>query len=115
MEESTEIVDIKCNEIGRKGVEALSAPMLKNSLPNLRWLDVSRNSLRSDAVAGLASMLLHCPILLRLELNHNVIQDGDGLSKMIAEHANITRLSLHCNYLSGKGIASLFQGVLRNS
>merc|ERR1719253_1635812 len=100
MEESTEILDVRCNEIGRKGTEALSAPMLKNSLPNLRWLDLSRNSLRSDAVAGLATALLSCPILLRLELNHNVIQDGIGLGDLVRQHAQLTRLSLNCNYLS---------------
>lgn len=115
VEESTEILDVSRNEIGRKGTEALSIPMVENRLPRLRWLDLSRNSLRSDAVADLATALLNCEILLRLELNHNVIQDGKGLGTLVSQHPCLTRLSLHCNYLSGRGICALFDGVLQNS
>merc|ERR1712079_510039 len=89
--------------------------MSKGSLCQLRRLDLSVNNIRNDAVASLVKGLEMCPVLLRLELNHNEIQDGTALGKLSAEHMQLTRLSLHCNFLSGAGTAALFQGVLRNS
>jgi len=113
--EHTDVLDLSRNEIAKNGAEALSAPMCQGLFPQLRRLDLSVNELRSEAMGPLVSGLLACPALLRLELNHNAIQDGVALGKLAAEHKHLMRLSLHCNFLSGGGAASLFKGILKNS
>lgn len=111
----TELLDLSRNDIGARGAEHISDTMLRCLLPCLRRLDLSVNNLRNDAASVLAIGLAQCPMLLRLELNHNTIQDGNALGKMVADHPNLMRLSMHCNFLASWGAASLFQGILRNS
>lgn len=111
----TEMLDLARNEISLGGGEALGARMMQDHLTNLRRLDLSVNGLRNDATARLCEGLAHCPLLIRLDLNHNVIQDGTALGKFVGEHPHLMRLSLHCNFLSGNGVAALFRGALRNS
>jgi len=111
----TKIVDLARNEIGLKGMDALAGVMSNMLLLKLRRIDLSANAIRNDTAASLARGLEGCPVLLRLELNHNEIQDGAALGRLAAEHMNLTRLSLHCNRLTGAGTAALFRGVLLNS
>eukprot|EP00927_Polykrikos_kofoidii_P038849 TRINITY_DN33295_c0_g4_i1.p1 TRINITY_DN33295_c0_g4~~TRINITY_DN33295_c0_g4_i1.p1 ORF type:complete len:1137 (+),score=185.90 TRINITY_DN33295_c0_g4_i1:319-3411(+) len=116
--DTTELLDIPRNELGNgwcQGLQALVGLMAQTSLVYLRHIDVSWNALRSDAVALLCSGLIHCPGLLRMELNHNMLQDGAALGKLIGQHKAIVRLSLSSNFLAGCGVAALFRGVLRNS
>jgi len=113
--EHTEMLNLAVNDIGLRGVEALSGLMFNAHLAQLRRLDLSANGLRNDAVAMVAMGLTECPALLRLDLNHNAFDDGSALGRLIANHAHMMRLSLHCNFLSGGGSAALFQGLLENS
>jgi len=111
----TELLDLARNDVGLRGVNALSAKMGEGLLPRLRSLDLSGCGMGCAGVASLCNGTEQCPFLLRLELNHNTLKDGMALGNMIASHTHITRLALNSNFLTGQGVASLFRGVLENS
>lgn len=111
----SQVLDLSVNDIGLRGVEALSRMMLAGGLEHLRRLDLSANSLRNDAVDVLAGALLACPELVRLDLNYNSFNGCSALGRAVGEHPHLMRLSMHCNFISGEGAAAIFQGVLQNS
>lgn len=111
----TEILDLSRNEISLSGSQALSKCMLGSRLLHLRKLDLSANGLKSEATAELCVGLRNCPALLSLDLNHNLIEEGKALGQLLADHRHVMRLSLHCNFLTGRGVSALFGGLLTNS
>lgn len=111
----TEMLDLSHNDIGLKGLSAMANCFQKKLLPQLRWLDLSMNGLRDLAIAPLTASLLFCPLLIRLELNHNHIEEGQVLGELLAQHPRLARLSLHGNALGEKGGAKIFQGLAENS
>ncbi|CAJ1392831.1 unnamed protein product [Effrenium voratum] len=108
----TEMLDLARNEMGAKGVHSLASCLRQRLLPQLRWLDLSMNGLRDGALWPLTDGLLSCPHLVRLELNHNCIEEGGALGELLGTHNRLARLSLHSNALSG---AALFEGLLANA
>jgi len=89
--------------------------MCDRPLYKLRRLDLSGNSIGDEALGPLMEGLMQSPSLVRLDLNSNYIRDGSNLATLVANHSQLTRLSLRRNYLSGEGTAVLFEGVLKNS
>lgn len=111
----TEMMDLSHTDIGLKGISAMANRFQKKLLPQLRWLDLSMNGLRDVAIAPLTASLLFCPLLIRLELNHNHIEEGQALGDLLSEHPRLARLSLHGNALGEKGGAKVFQGLAENA
>lgn len=111
----TEMLDLCHNDIGFKGASALAKCLQQRQLPQLRWLDLSMNGLRDAAIAQLAASLLCSPLLIRLELNHNHIEEGGALGDFVAQHPRLTRLALHSNGLHALGGAKLLEGVVENA
>lgn len=111
----TEIVDLTHNETALRGSVAFSQRMQRRLLPQLRWLDLSMNNLRDAAIQPLAFGLLCCPLLIRLELNHNFLEEGQALGDLVASHPRLMRLSLHGNALNSLGGAQLFEGLATNA
>lgn len=110
----TEMLDLSRNEGGPRGATAVAAK-LQFGLPQLRWLDLSLTGLRDAAMTCLGSSLLSCPLLVRLELNHNQIAEGHALGQLLGKHPRLARLSLHGNSLCGHAGAALFNGVKQNA
>ncbi|CAJ1350577.1 unnamed protein product, partial [Effrenium voratum] len=113
LNEEVEAIDLAKNEIGFAGALRLSSAFLR--LTQLRRLDLSGNGLSDDAANVLAGALAGCPKLLRLDLQQNALQDGQHLGELIANHRQLTRLSLRRNRLTGCGMAALFRGILENA
>eukprot|EP00929_Paragymnodinium_shiwhaense_P070513 TRINITY_DN35703_c0_g1_i1.p1 TRINITY_DN35703_c0_g1~~TRINITY_DN35703_c0_g1_i1.p1 ORF type:complete len:1091 (+),score=258.84 TRINITY_DN35703_c0_g1_i1:94-3366(+) len=114
--ERTQGLDLMYNELDAgPGISTLADAMKRGALRNLKYLNLTADGLRNAAAGLLASGLLHCPKLLRLELNHNAISDGAPLGNLVGEHKTLARLAISCNFLSGGGVAALFRGIERNS
>jgi len=111
----TEVLNLSRNDLGLRGVTVLADRMSEARLPRLRSLDLSSCGVAGTALSMLCASLLQCPFLLRLDLNHNSITDVEGIGEMLADHTHLSRLALNNNFLTARGVVSLFRGVLENS
>lgn len=115
LHEQVKVLDLADNELGSRGVEAMRGLTNGYNYTFLRCLNLSRNGMKSDAVAFLCKALAFSQMLLRLELNSNLIEDGAPLGELCRSHANLTRVAVHNNQLGATGVAALFRGVLDNA